>query len=128
MMDARAAVAELSAALRVVHQRSLYVTQKSFEKLNGRVAGPGVLLQLVVHDPLFAWLRPLSQQLAALDEFAAAEEVTRSDLELAAANIMTLLEAEGAFRATYLVYLQAEPDVIVAHAALRQLLARLAQF
>ena len=124
MTEPRAALAELAAALRALHQRLLAVTQKSFEKLHGRVAGPGLLLQLAVHDPLFAWLRPLSQQIAALDELLAAEELVRGDLDTTMAGIMALLEADQAFRASYLVYLQTEPDVVMAHAALRRLLTR----
>ena len=125
--EPRAATTELAAALRALHQRLLAVTQKNFEKLNGRVAGPGQLLQLVVHDSLFAWLRPLSQQIAVVDELAAAEELAPSDLETAVAETLALLDQEGPFRATYLVYLQAEPDVVMAHAALRRLLVRFAR-
>jgi hypothetical protein len=122
--DSRVALTELAAALRALHQRLLAVTQRNFEKLNGRVAGPGQLLQLVVHDQLFAWLRPLSQQIAAVDELMAAEELAPSDVETAVAGTLALLDQEGPFRGTYLVYLQAEPDVVLAHAALRRLLVR----
>jgi hypothetical protein len=122
MSDARAAVRELAAALRALHHRLLLATQKSFEKLHGRVDGPGALLQLAVHDPLFAWLRPLSQQLALLDELAAADEVDAGDFARAAAEVAELVDATSEFRAAYLVYLQSEPDVVIAHAALRRLI------
>jgi len=122
--ESPAALAELVAALRALHQRLLAVTQKSFEKLHGRVAGPGLLLQLAVQDPLFAWLRPLSQQIAMLDDLMDAEELVPGDLDTTVAGIMALLEADGEFRSSYLVYLQAEPDVVMAHAALRRALLR----
>jgi hypothetical protein len=120
----RASLVELAAASRMLHRQLLLVTQKGFEKLYGRVEGPGALLQLAVHDPLFAWLRPLSQQTAALDELAATDEVTGDDLDAARARLLALLEAEGEFRATYVIYLQADPEVVLAHAALRRLLGR----
>jgi hypothetical protein len=120
--DARGAVRELARALRELHKRGLATTQQSFEKLHGRVRGPGELLQLAVHDPLFAWLRPLSQQIVALDELAEAEAIGAPDLDAARASVAELLEANAEFRATYLVYLQAEPDLVLAHAALRRLL------
>jgi hypothetical protein len=123
MSDGRAALRELAAAVRVLHHRLLVATQKSFEKLHGRVEGPGVLLQLAVHDPLFAWLRPLSQQLALLDELADSDEVEAADVARAAREIAELLDAD-AFRGPYLVYLQSEPDVVIANAALKPLLAR----
>jgi hypothetical protein len=124
MSDARAAVRELAAALRALHHRLLLATQKNFEKLHGRVDGPGALLQLAVHDPLFAWLRPLSQELALLDELAAADEVGAGDFARAAAEAAELLDGISEFRAAYLVYLQSEPDVVLAHAAVRRLTQR----
>jgi hypothetical protein len=123
--DARAALRELASAARALHHRLLVATQRSFEKLHGRVEGPGVLLQLAVHDPLFAWLRPLSQQLALLDELADSDEVGAADVARAAQEIADLL-SNDAFRGPYLVYLQTDPDVVIVNAALRPLLARAA--
>jgi hypothetical protein len=121
---ARAATRELAAALRTLHRRLLLATQTSFEKLHGRVEGPGALLQLAVHDPLFEWLRPLSQRVALLDELAEAEAVGDGDFVRAAAEVTQLVDGDSEFRAAYLVYLQSEPDVVLAHAALRRLIAR----
>lgn len=123
MSDARANLRELAAAARTLHHRLLVATQKSFEKLHGRVESPGQLLQLAVHDPLFAWLRPLSAQLALLDELAEADELHDTDAARAADEIIAVLESD-AFRSTFLVYLQSEPDVVLVNAALRPLLAR----
>ena len=123
MSGARANLRELAAAARTLHHRLLVATQKSFEKLHGRVESPGRLLQLAVHDPLFAWLRPLSAQLALLDELAEADELHDADVARAAGEITAVLESD-AFRGTFLVYLQSEPDVVLANAALRPLLAR----
>jgi hypothetical protein len=81
------------------------------------------LLQLAVHDPLFAWLRPLSAQLALLDELAEAGDVRDTDVARAAAEVAGVLDSD-AFRGSFLVYLQSEPDVVIANAALRPLLAR----
>lgn len=124
MSDAvRTSVRELAHALRALHRHALTVTQQSFEKLHGRVRGPGELLQLAVHDPLFAWLRPLSQEIVALDELAEADEVGAQDLDAARASVVELFDSNAEFRGTYLVYLQEEPDLVLAHAAVRRLLA-----
>jgi glycerol dehydrogenase-like iron-containing ADH family enzyme len=120
---ARSTLRELAAAARTLHHRLLVATQKNFEKLHGRVEGPGVLLQLAVHNPLFAWLRPLSQQLALLDELAEADDLHEPDVARAAREVAEVLDSE-AFRGSYLVYLQSEPDVVLANAALKPLLAR----
>lgn len=113
---------ELSYALRVLHQRLLASTQKDFEKLHGRVAHAGELLQLAIHDPLFAWLRPLSQQMASLDELAAAGEVTADEIATARRAVLDLLEQPGDFHSTYLIHLQTNPDVVMAHAEVRGVL------
>jgi hypothetical protein len=124
MSEPRANLRELAAAARTLHHRLLVATQKSFEKLHGRVESPGQLLQLAVHDPLFAWLRPLSAQLALLDELAEADDVRDTDVARAAAEVAGVLDSD-AFRGSFLVYLQNEPDVVIANAALRPLLARM---
>jgi hypothetical protein len=116
-------VRELVSAARTLHHRLLVATQKSFEKLHGRVEGPGILLQLAVRDPLFAWLRPLSQQLALLDELGDADEIDDADVARAAQELAAVLDSD-AFRGPFLVYLQSEPDVVIANAALKPLLAR----
>ena len=123
MSAARAKLRDLAAAARTLHHRLLVATQKSFEKVHGRVEGPGKLLQLAVHDPLFAWLRPLSQQLALLDELAEADDVRDADVSRAAAEVAQMLDSD-AFRGTFLIYVQNEPDVVLANAALRPLLSR----
>jgi hypothetical protein len=123
MSGARAELTAFAAAVRTLHHRLLVATQKSFEKLHGRVQGPGVLLQLAVHDPLFAWLRPLSQQLALLDELGEADELHDADVVRAAREVAEVIESDT-FRGPYLVYLQSEPDVVIANAALKPLLAR----
>jgi hypothetical protein len=120
--DARAAVRELANVLRALHRQALTLTQQGFEKVNGPVRGPGELLQLAVHDPLFAWLRPLSQEIVALDELAEADEIGAHDLDAARDSVAELLDASSEFRASYLVYLQEDPDLVLAHAAVRRLL------
>lgn len=120
--EARSALIELSAALRVVHQRLLAAIQRNFEKLHGRVGRPADLLQLAVNDPLFAWLAPLTRQIAGIDELAR-DGVDAAAVAAVRAAILALLEDESEFRASYLIYLQEEPDVVVAHATLRRLVA-----
>lgn len=117
--DPHSAFGELLFALRILHQRLLAATQIDFEKLHGRVAGPGLLLQLAVNDPLFAWLRPLSQQIAALDEIAA-EDIDADTVAAAYRSVAALIDEPGAFQASYHVFLQSHPDVVMAHAELRR--------
>ena len=120
IVDPRAVLSELAYALRVLHQRLLAATQMDFEKLYGRVESPGALLQLVVNDPLFAWLRPLSRLIAELDE-RASEELDGATLDAARKSVARLIDEPSDFRASYLVYLQSNADAVIAHAAVRRL-------
>jgi hypothetical protein len=119
-MQSRRSVEGLADALRLVHQRLLASMQVGFEKLHGRVQGAGALLQLAIHDPLFTWLAPMSRQIAALDELA---ETDAPDVDQARASVSRLLGDSSDFRASYLACLQADPDVVMAHAALQAHLA-----
>ena len=108
-------------AARGLHKQLLAAVQRRFEKLHRRVQGPGELLELAVHDPLFAWLKPLSALLVEveeLDDTAAGRE----RLEALRESLLHLLEADAEFGAVYRVYLQSEPDVVMAHAQLRRAL------
>jgi hypothetical protein len=115
-VKSRRSVEALANALRLLHQRLLAMVQVDFEKLHGRVQGAATLLQLAIHDPLFAWLAPLSQQIIALYELA---ETDAPNLDQARASVSGLLDDPSDFRANYLACLQADPGVVMAHAALR---------
>ncbi len=114
---ATAEVQALASALRALHGRLLAETQVGFEKVYGRVEGAGALLQLAIHDPFFAWLRPLAQKMTELDEL---EVVTGAALAEIKAGIARLLDEPSDFRTTYLEVLQTAPGVVLAHAALRK--------
>ena len=58
---------QLSAALAVLH-RELLQAEAQAASLTGN---PYALLGAVMHDPRFAWLRPLTQLMVALDEMGA---------------------------------------------------------
>jgi hypothetical protein len=115
-MDTRNQIKTLADALRLLHRRLLASVQVGFEKLHGRVESAGGLLQLALHDPLFIWLAPMSRQIVALDELA---ESDAPDLIEARASVARLLDEPSDFRASYLTCLQADPDVVMGHAAVR---------
>jgi hypothetical protein len=121
---ARAHLGDLSRALLRLHKALLDDERVSYERVHGRIPSNGALLQLVLGDAWFAWLRPLSQLMATLDEFGE-ESSDDPDTATLIASIRTLLtpteEGEG-FGRHYHDALQREPDVVLAHAAVRALL------
>lgn len=103
----------------------------SYERVQGRVASPSELLQLVIHDPWFVWLRPLSELVVRMDELLAAEQpVAVEELQAALEEARALLtptelgpEAGGSvFGTQYHEALQRDPSVVLAHAEVSRLL------
>jgi hypothetical protein len=117
---------DLFQALLRLHKALLDDERVSYERVHGRISSNGAFLQLVLGDAWFAWLRPLSQAMAKLDELG--EEDKSSDgLDTATliASIRTLLtpsEEGTGFGRHYYEALQREPNVVLAHAAVRALL------
>jgi len=117
---------QLSRALLRLHKALLDDERVFYERVHGRIPSNGEFLQLVLGDAWFAWLRPLSQLMARLDELGEEEEASASaEITALMTSVRTLLtpteEGEG-FGRHYYDALQREPDVVLAHAAVRTVL------
>ncbi|MGQ0654465.1 MAG: hypothetical protein ACT4P4_19735 [Betaproteobacteria bacterium] len=62
---------EIVDALRHFHGALVAVARQEYQRDHGAVVSTGDLLQLLVNDPHFDWLRPLSQLIAELDHLPA---------------------------------------------------------
>lgn len=116
----------LSRALLRLHKALLDGERVSYERVHGRIPTNGAFFQLVLGDAWFAWLRPLSQLMARLDELSEEEDASaRAEIPVLIGSVKTLLtpseEGDG-FGRHYYDALQREPDVVLAHAAVRALL------
>jgi hypothetical protein len=94
--------------------------------VHGRIETNGAFFQLVLGDAWFAWLRPLSQLMAKIDELSEDKDIEdRADVNETIDSVRTLLtpsEEGNGFGRNYYDALQREPDVVLAHAAVRALL------
>ncbi|GHF52470.1 hypothetical protein HNQ07_003173 [Deinococcus metalli] len=81
MTDAavRSKLTALVPALRHFHSALLDFAKEEYEFLHGPVKGPYALYSLVMNDPAFQWLRPLSGIMATLDEVLDAKGTTLSE-------------------------------------------------
>ncbi|MGZ8366830.1 MAG: hypothetical protein ACXW37_10685 [Nitrospira sp.] len=109
-----------------LHKALLDDERVAYERVHGRIPSNGAFLQLVLNDAWFAWLRPLSQSIAKLDELSESNDpAPREAIPALLASVQTLLipteEGEG-FSRQYHDALQRSPDVVLAHAAVRSLL------
>lgn len=116
----------LSRALLRLHKALLDGERVSYERVHGRIETNGAFFQLVLGDAWFAWLRPLSQLMARLDELSEEKEASeRDEITAVIGSVRTLLtpsEEGNGFGRHYYDALQREPDVVLAHAAVRALL------
>ncbi|UVT15201.1 MAG: hypothetical protein H8K04_15480 [Nitrospira sp.] len=114
-------------ALLHLHKALLDDERVSYERVHGRIPSNGMFLQLVLNDGWFAWLRPLSQLTAKLDELSEAVEPSNDEkisvLE-SVGKLLTPTEVGEGFGRQYYDALQRGPEVILAHAAVRNLLAQ----
>lgn len=113
-------------ALLRLHKALLDDERVSYERVHGRIPSNGAFLQLVLEDAWFAWLRPQSQVMAKLDELGEEDKSPEGpNTATFIASIRTLLtpsEEGTGFGRHYYEALQREPDVVLAHAAVRTLL------
>jgi hypothetical protein len=118
----------LRQALLRLHKALLDAQRIRYEREHGRVESRGELLELVLQDPSFEWLRVLSALIAGLDELSAVDDKDVSAELLAVINrLRTLVRFEGnvGFTAPYREIIEAVPDALVAHVQLSRLLAEL---
>ena len=123
---ARQRLTEMRAALLRLHKALLESERASYEQVFGKIGSSYQFLQLVMTDPWFAWLRPVSQLIVAMDELVEAKEpLTAAGVEALVGRAKTLLVptlgGEGYSR-HYDEALQRDPDVVFAHAAAAKLI------
>jgi hypothetical protein len=117
---ARQALQGLRDALLALHKTLIDSERVVYEASVGPIDSPHHFFQLVSTDPWFAWLRPISQLIVAMDEALDAEEPLTSDSVDALMNesVFLLIPAEtgGEFGERYMAALQRDPHVVLAHA------------
>lgn len=122
----RAHLGEMRTRLLTLHKVLLDDAKTAYEMDRGRVASNANLLQLVINDPWFAWLHPLSELVVRIDETLQADApATEADGAVLLDQVEGLLskgEGGSAFSERYYEALQRQPAVIVAHAEVRRLL------
>ncbi|MGE5090547.1 MAG: hypothetical protein ACM3OH_00105 [Bacillota bacterium] len=111
---------ELRHALLRLHKALVDSERVTYERVQGRVATKGELLQLVIHDSWFVWLRPVSELIVRLDGLLEGDEPTiASEGPSVVGEVRELLTpAEGGpgFATHYFEALQRDPAVVLAHA------------
>jgi len=109
-----------------LHKALIVAEQVTFERIYGRVDSTGQLLQLVMNDPWFTWLHPLSNMVVRIDEVLDdAEALTTEDVAILLTEVRALIrpsELGDGFERSYFEALQRAPEVVMAHCEMKKLL------
>ena len=113
-------LSQLHAALLELHRSLLAIVRAGYEKEHGAVASAGAMLQLVINDEAFAWLRPLSALLVDLDDVKIVP-----DAAAARVAVEGLLSGENVFSKRYAEVLEATPAIAAQHGEVMRIVNRL---
>jgi hypothetical protein len=115
-------------ALIRLHKILLGFQRQVWEAERGRLNNSYEFLNVVMHDPAFAWLHRLSELIVEIDELLdSREEVKESDavsLLEQAKFLLVPAEAGDDFQRNYFTALQESPDVVLAHSEVVGLLGK----
>lgn len=122
----RQALTDVRQGLLGLHKALIVAEQLTFERIYGRVDSTGQLLQLVMNDPWFTWLHPLSNMVVRIDELMEDDaELRGEDVAVIMTEIRALIrpsESGDGFERAYYEALQRAPDVVMAHCEIKKLL------
>jgi hypothetical protein len=123
----RARLRELRGRLLRLHKLLLDAERAAYEREHGRVAA-GEMLQLVINDARFAWLRRLSELIVTVDEMFDAKEEPATEAQARAVvaqarSLVAPTDDATDFAEKYRAALQRDPSVVMAHAEIARALA-----
>lgn len=124
---ARNLLVELRNALLRLHKTLLDSERYEYEQVHAPIGPPTAYLELVLNDPWFAWLRPMSGLVVRIDEALDAKEpATDGQVLRLIEDVRTLIkpsESAAEFQRHYYEALQRDTNSILAHAEVSKLLA-----
>ncbi len=116
---------DLRTALLRLHKVLLDWERSGYERIHGRQSSHD-LLQVLLSDPQFAWLRPMSQLIVRIDEILSEKTPPmRNDVEAVVSEVRSLTspnETGNVYERRYDMALQEQPDAVFAHRDLIKLL------
>lgn len=121
---------EIRQTLLDLHKAVLDSERTAYEITHGPIASPAAFLQMLINDPAFAWLRPMTGLVVEIDETLAAKRppATAKDFDRLVTDTGALLspsrEEEG-FWARYRAALDRDPGVAILHVQIRKQLGEL---
>lgn len=106
--------------LLALHLMLIAAEQKTYEHIHGRIGSTELLLELMLKDPWFIWLHPVSDILVRIDYLLNDEafDITEENIDHLFNDARLLLRpsvAGDGFERAYYEALNRAPDVLLAH-------------
>jgi hypothetical protein len=124
----RSLMTDLRQRLLHLHKTLLDWERSAYERVHGRTTGHA-LLQAILTDPQFAWLRPLSELIVRIDEMLESEAPdVPDDMGVIVAQARALVspgEQDSSYAQRYHTALQDHPDAVFAHRDVAQVLKKI---
>ncbi|HKO96721.1 MAG TPA: hypothetical protein VJU86_07010 [Pyrinomonadaceae bacterium] len=117
---------DVRTAMLHLHKTLLDYERLAYEREHGKIGNSYEYLNLVMHNPSFAWLRQLSELIVQIDELLDAKEPASEDAAAAMVDqarvLLTPNEAGPEFQQKYFLSVQDSPEVVLAHAEFARIL------
>ena len=118
---------DLRRKLLALHLALIAAEQQTYEHIHGHIGSTELLLQLMLKDPWFTWLHPLSDILVGIDHLLNDEtfDTTAQNVDHLFHQVRLLLQPSvkgDGFERAYYEALQRAPDVVLAHFHVKQVL------
>jgi hypothetical protein len=124
---ATARLRALRTVVLALHKAALDAERGRYEQTHGPMGGPHQALRLVMDNPFFAWLRPLSDFVIQADiRLADKKPLSPVDVDRFSSQLRSMVQSESQtdrFAVEYRRTLQDVPEVVVLHGKLRALLS-----
>ena len=121
----RQLLVNLRRSLLHLHKALLDWERQAYERMHGRTSA-NELLQIIVTDPQFAWLRRASALIVSIDESLEMDALDGPEIDvdfiLAQARAFVSLDDANPHAERYRTALQEHPDAVLAHGAVSSLL------
>ena len=124
----RQLLGDLRRGLLHLHKTLLDWERVAYDRKQGRVSSAGELLAIVMRDPQFAWLHPLSELIVRIDTMLDVEHpeprVEVDSIIRQARALVAPAAAASVYAERYHAALQELPDAVVAHGQVTSVLKR----
>jgi hypothetical protein len=122
---ARLRLQQVRETVLALHKSLLESERTAYEITHGPIGSPAAFLNLLINDPAFGWLQPLTTLIVQIDEALAAKRPpsTEQELEQLLGDTRALLSPssmQGSFWHRYWLVVQRDPAVAVLHAEIEQ--------